>query len=61
MGNGIYINSTPSLMSADIPSKELLEQMGALGKWLIMNEQWQPYRGTAEIEQCSHPELKAVS
>lgn len=45
-------------MTADVPSKELLEQAGALAKWLLANEHWQPYRGTAEIEQCSHPERK---
>ena len=45
-------------MSADAPSKELLEQAGALTKWLLGNEQWQPYRGKAEIEQCSHSDRK---
>ena len=45
-------------MTADVPSKELLEQAVALAKWLLGNEHWQPYRGMAEIEQCSHPERK---
>src|SRR5882757_4716712 len=45
-------------MSADVPSKELLEQAGILAKWLLGIENWQPYRGTAKIEQCSHPDRK---
>ena len=45
-------------MSDDVPSKDLLEQAGALSTWLVRSEHWQPYRGMAEIEQCSHPDRK---
>jgi hypothetical protein len=43
-------------MSADVPGKEVLDQAGVLAGWLLENEQWRPYRGSAEIAQCSHPD-----
>lgn len=41
-------------MSTDTPRKELLEQARVLTKWLLETEDWRPYRGSVEIEQCSH-------
>lgn len=41
-------------MSADTPSRELLEQAEVLTIWLVETEEWRPYRGNIEIEQCSH-------
>ena len=43
-------------MSADVPSKEALDQAGVLAGWLRENDQWRSYRGSAEIAQCSHPD-----
>lgn len=40
-------------MSANVSSKEALDQAGVLAGWLMENES---YRGSAEIAQWSHPD-----
>lgn len=52
------IQKTSSLMSADEPRKEVLDQADVLAGWPLENEQWRPYRGGAEIAQCSHPDRR---
>lgn len=51
-------------MSADVSSKEVLDQASLLAEWLLKKEQWRSYGGSAEIAQCSHPDriqrVKAV-
>ncbi|KFY96763.1 hypothetical protein V500_02313 [Pseudogymnoascus sp. VKM F-4518 (FW-2643)] len=46
-------------MSVAPASKEVLEQADVLAAWLQQisdDEHWRPYRGSVEIEQCSHPD-----
>ena len=43
-------------MSASVSRKKALDQAGVLAGWPMENEQWRPYRGSAEIAQCSHPD-----
>lgn len=46
-------------MSVAQVSKEVQEQADALAAWLRQisdDEHWRPYRGSIDIEQCSHPD-----
>ncbi len=46
-------------MSVAPASKEVLEQADVLAAWLQQisdDENWRPYRGSVEVEQCSPPD-----